>query len=98
MLNSYNILIFVKKHISLFKSFDEVYLFGSSLTNTFPNDIDILLVYSVDNKDIIVKDLDGIVSVLFDHFQIPIDITALSHDELSDCGFLEKIKTYIRIK
>lgn len=84
--------------MSLFKSFDEVYLFGSSLTNTFPNDIDLLLVYSVDNKDIVVKDLDRIITVLFDYFQIPIDITALSHDELSDCEFLEKIKTCIRIE
>lgn len=93
-----NNLIFVKHHLSLFKSFDEVYLFGSSLNNTLSNDIDLLLVYSADNKDSIVKEIDIIISVLFDHFQKPIDITALSHDELSDCGFLEKIKTYIRIK
>ena len=63
-----NILIVVKKHLSLFKSFDEVYLFGSSLKNIFSNDIDLLLVYSVD-KDSIVKDLDKISSVLFDYFQ-----------------------------
>lgn len=92
-----NILIVVKKHLSLFKSFDEVYLFGSSLKNIFSNDIDLLLVYSVD-KDSIVKDLDKISSVLFDYFQKPIDITVLSHYELIDCGFLEKIKTYTRIK
>lgn len=92
-----NILIVVKKHLSLFKSFDEVYLFGSSLKNNFSNDIDLLLVYSVD-KNSIVKDLDKISSVLFDYFQKPIDITVLSRDELIDCGFLEKIKTYTRIK
>lgn len=92
-----NTLIVIKKQLSLFKSFDEVYLFGSSLNSILSNDIDLLLVYSVD-KDSVVKDLDKISSVLFDYFQKPIDITVLSRDELIDCGFLEKIKTYTRIK
>ena len=81
----------------MFKSFDEVYLFGSSLNNILSNDIDLLLIYSVD-KDSVVKDLDKISSVLSDYFQKPIDITVLSHDELIDCEFLEKIKAYTRIK
>ncbi len=73
-----NTLIVIKKQLSLFKSFDEVYLFGSSLNNILSNDIDLLLVYSVD-KDSVVKDLDKISSVLFDYFQKPIDILSLIH-------------------
>ena len=42
-----NMANYIKQNISLFESFDNVYLFGSILKDdVIPNDIDILLIYS----------------------------------------------------
>lgn len=93
-----NICSHIKRRLSLFKFFDEVYLFGSSINeDIYSNDIDLLLVYSVD-KEIIVTEVENILSVLYKCFQKPIDITVLSDDELRDCCFLQKIEKYIQIK
>lgn len=52
----------------------------------YSNDIDLLLVYSVD-KEFIVTEAKYILFVLYNCFQKPIDITVLSSDGLCDCYF-----------
>ncbi len=55
----------LKKNISLFNNFKEVYLFGSALYKESPNDIDLLLIFD-DSKGIkidrliLIKELEKI--------------------------------------
>ena len=89
----------LKLKISLFKNFENVYLFGSVLyEDKAPNDIDILLVYSQYSSDLI-KNLNSINSILSKIFDIPVDLTVLSNEELEETNFLEKLNfNYIRFK
>ncbi len=94
-----NILNKLKLKISLFKNFENVYLFGSVLYDyKIPNDIDILLIYSQYSSDLI-KNLNNINSTLSRMFEIPIDLTVLSIEELENTNFLKKLNfNYIRLK
>ncbi len=90
---------FIKQHITLFDSFDSVYLFGSILnTNKISNDIDILLIYSkYSNK--IINDLNSICSVLEETVGLPVDLTVLSIEEEKDTKFLKRISSlYLKLK
>ena len=89
----------LKLKMSLFKNFENVYLFGSVLyEDKAPNDIDILLVYSQYSSDLI-KNLNNINSILSKMFEIPIDLTVLSTEELENTNFLKKLNfNYIRLK
>lgn len=84
-------------NLTLFNSFDYVYLFGSVLRNdTYPSDIDILLVYSVySNK--ICDEIPIIKSKLEKMLRFPVDLTVLSQNELIETGFLSRIGNYILI-
>lgn len=94
-----NISKFIKQHLMLFNSFDNVYLFGSILnTNKTPNDIDVLLVYS-DYSCKIIDDLSSIRSALEEISELPVDLTVLSIEEEKDTEFLKRINSlYLKLK
>ena len=89
----------IKEHISLFDSFEYVYLFGSSLDpNMTHNDIDILTIYAKYSSKI-GYDLKRISDELGKATGLYIDLTALSIEEEKDIHFLEKIKHhYLKLK
>lgn len=94
-----NISNFIKNHITLFDSFDNVYLFGSILNKyAIANDIDLLLIYTnYSNK--IIPDLKRISSVLEDAYGLPVDLTVLSIEEERDTEFLKRIfPLYLQLK
>ena len=94
-----NILNNIKKNISLFNSFENVYLFGSILCkNKVSNDIDILLIYSKYSSNLI-SDLNYINTVLNNICNLPIHLTTLSVDEENETNFLKKLRSnYIKLK
>lgn len=93
-----DILVFLLQHISLFRLFNQAYLFGSVLNeNKYPEDIDLLLIYSK-YSDNILDDMGCICSLLEETFHLPVDLTVLSYEELIDTDFLEKIVTYYKLK
>lgn len=87
-----DIIQFVKKNMVLFRCFKNVFLFGSIIDEeSFPNDIDILLVY-VTYIDEIKDEIKNISSVLEQVCGLSVDLTVLSVDEEKDTGFLKRIK------
>ena len=94
-----NLTEYIKRNIFLFKSFDNVYLFGSMLNNnTIPNDIDILLIYSEYSYKI-QQDLIAISSVLEKEFEFPVDLTVLSINEERETKFLDRLNSsYLKLK
>lgn len=89
---------FVWKHTILFEYFENVYLFGSSINeDSIPHDIDLLLVYSI-YRDGITDDIELISTVLGSELHMPTDLTVLSIEELESTDFLNKIKSYKKIK
>lgn len=94
-----NICESIRKHMELFDLFENVYLFGSILDITkFPNDIDILLIYSKYSSEI-VNYLSFIRSALERISGMPIDLTVLSIEEEIDTKFLKKINSlYLKLK
>lgn len=102
LLENYNdiekIVSLIKLYIHLFDDFENVYLFGSILDKKFPNDIDILLIYSKFSDNLICS-TNNISNELQKILNFPIDLTVLSLEELKEVKFLNKIKLkYIRIK
>ena len=81
----------------LFASFENVYLFGSILSNDYSNDVDLLLVYTHYKFDLLC-DIEFIVETVESVISLPVDLTVLSVEELYDTGFLNKIKEYRQIK
>lgn len=94
-----NITKYLKANITLFNSFENVYLFGSILCReNIPNDIDLLLIYSAYSKKLI-DDLNYIQSTLSLVFNIPVDLTVLSIEEEKNTRFLKKINSsYFKLK
>ncbi len=94
-----NIVTVVRQHLSLFKDFDGVYLFGSAMDNTniAPNDIDILLIYSVLPDDLL-GSLMLIRSKLKEKCGLPIDLTVLSECEEQDVNFLNRLHLFYKVK
>jgi len=86
------------QNITLFRSYVNVYLFGSTLNkNVLPKDIDLLLIYS-DYFDEIVEEAKQIRYVLKEALNLPVDLTVLSLEELKNTSFLKKIINYIKLK
>lgn len=101
-LENYNdiekIVLLIKLHTHLFDDFENVYLFGSILDKKFPNNINILLIYSKFSDNLIYS-TNNISNELQKILNFPIDLTVLSSEELKEVKFLDKIKLkYIRIK
>lgn len=89
----------ISKHIDIFDLFTEVYIFGSIInSNRHPNDVDLLLVYQRYSKEI--QDEQNTISTFLENlFQLPIDITMLSKEELKQTKLLEKLSfKYERLK
>lgn len=94
-----NMANYIKQNISLFESFDNVYLFGSILKDdVIPNDIDILLIYSeycykTEQEAIIIS------SVLEKEFVLPVDLTILSINEEKETRFINRLNSlYLKLK
>lgn len=83
----------IRQNIELFNDFDNVYLFGSILDeeNT-PNDIDLLLIYSIYSHDI-VNHLTAIRFVLEKEIRLPLDLTVISVEEEKEIKFLNKLNS-----
>lgn len=87
-------------NIFLYSRFNNVYLFGSILSNVKINisDIDMLLIYDLFTNDI-VHSVDNIKAKLKDITGYEIHLTVLSTSELNELRFLEKLNSkYLRIK
>lgn len=82
----------------LFGFFDEVFLFGSSITSTNPNDIDILLIYDEYSPEI-TNQKSNIEKAFHRKLgsEIPLHFTVLSKKELSETKFLTRIKSFHKI-
>lgn len=87
-------------NIFLYSRFNNVYLFGSILSNVKINisDIDMLLIYDLFTNDI-VHSVDNIKAKLKDITGYEIHLTVLSTSELNELRFLEKLNSkYLKIK
>lgn len=94
------IITLIKQHAVLFDAFSEVYLFGSVLDNSgrFPEDVDILLVYS-ELTDTLIGAAKLIRTTLGQQIEMPIDLTILSFAEEQEVHFLDRLNgQYYRIK
>ncbi|WP_271004148.1 nucleotidyltransferase domain-containing protein [Listeria seeligeri] len=81
---------YIKLNMTLFNSFENVYLFGSILNQEIvPNDIDLLLIYS-DYSSKILEDLNSIQSMLSTVSDLPVDLTVLSIEEAKKYRFFQK--------
>lgn len=93
-----NISYFINKYVYLFNVFDSVYLFGSILDKKEPNDVDILLIYSVYSSEILTH-IKIIHSAFESLIKLPLDLTVLSVNEEHGTQFLRKLNSkYIRLK
>jgi predicted nucleotidyltransferase len=89
---------YITVNLKNFNSFDNVYLFGSVLSeDLYPKDIDLLLVYSQYSNQLL-NNIHLIRSILQNEFNEPIDLTVLSSKELEETDFLRRIKQYYQIK
>ncbi len=76
----------------IFYFFNEVYLFGSVLSNgKSSNDVDLLLVYKLYSKKI-QYEKENIILYLEKKFNKPVDVTILSKAELKQTDFLNKLE------
>lgn len=92
-LNNSNIVTLIRGNMGLFDQFDKVYLFGSVLDdNKVPNDVDVLLIYSV-CSDIITETINSVLTSLEELLGISIDLTVLSEEEERDIQFLNRISS-----
>ena len=88
----------ISENINIFNIFTKVYIFGSSINNKNPNDIDLLLIYK-DYKDILQNEKNNISIFLGILLKLPIDITMLSEREFEETRFLEKLDSiYTKLK
>lgn len=88
----------ISENINTFNFFTKVYIFGSSINNEHPNDIDLLLIYE-DYKDVLQNEKNYISLFLEKLLKLPIDITILSEKELKETRFLEKLASrYKKLK
>lgn len=89
-------LLIEKKYI--FNFFEQVYLFGSSLSVKDPNDIDILLVYDECKLKNVNFEKVKMKKILSDSLKgLEIDLTTLNQFEFIETGFLERV-CYKKIK
>ncbi len=89
----------IKKVLSQVPSYTEIYVFGSALKSLQPNDLDILVIYDskVYPKANIYNAFKSISEVLYEVFNLPIDLTVLSYSENNSMNFVKEIKA-IKLK
>lgn len=88
-----NIVDLFKEKLVLFDSFEHIFIFGSILKeNTKPNDIDVLLLYSIYSCELLTE--FKTIKKEFNYFQEkPFNFTALSIKEEAETGFLNKLNS-----
>jgi len=89
----------IKYNFFLLNTFEDAYLFGSTLKGIEKiNDIDILLIYKDFSEDIVTKTCA--IRDLLEHVTgISADITTLSEHELAETRFLQELNgVYLKIK
>ena len=87
----------IKRGSNKYPNCTEVYLFGSFLKKDIPNDIDILVVYDDSECDINTQ-LNTLSTLVETVSNLPVDMTALSKEEIKETSFLNRIyPNYIRI-
>lgn len=89
----------IEKNITVFHHFDSVYLFGSILDGEkFPNDIDVLLIYSK-HSDEIKNEMTIFSSLVEQECGLHVDFTVLSVEEVNETGFIKRIyPRYLKLK
>ena len=76
----------------VFRFFEEVYLFGSSLRTCKPNDIDIILVYKKENLACVKFEKDRVAKLLASKLgDVSFDFTTLNKSELIQTEFLMRV-------
>ena len=89
---------YITTNLKDFNAFDNVYLFGSVLSeDLYRKDIDLLLVYSQHSNQLL-NNIHLIRSNLQNEFKETIDLTVLSFYELEETDFLRRIKQYYQLK
>ncbi len=83
---------FWQKSHHLFNPFNEVYMFGLALEKEYPQDIDLVLVYSGDFSIGLKQSCNAIRDSVFQQFYIEAHLTVLSVSEKTETKFLEMIK------
>ena len=86
--------VLVEKKDTIFRIFDEVYLFGSSLRTESPVDIDLLLVYG-EGRDLrdVKRDMQLSLGALCSTFEgTMFDLTVMSTSEVQETAILEQIQ------
>lgn len=85
----------IKENMALFYTFDGVYLFGSVLDgNKYPNDVDLLLIYS-ECPYRLIEEIKHITNSLKDLLHISVDLTVLSEEEERDTQFLHRVSSQL---
>lgn len=75
-----------------FGFFKQVFLFGSSLSDNSPNDIDILLVYGSESLEQVRFEKQKVERAIASKFVgYALDLTTISASELQQTGFLMKV-------
>lgn len=71
----------------------QVYIFGSALTSSHPNDLDILVIYDSDVYPMaeIYEHCKAFIKSLFKQFKLNVDATYLSINEAKSVSFIEKV-------
>lgn len=94
-----NIAKIILRHIDLFESFNNIYLFGSLIEgNRYPNDIDLLLIYNQYSNEILF-DLEKIYTVYDKLYEVTFDLTVLSQKEEEEIGFINRLESkYLKLK
>lgn len=89
----------IKGILSLYNTFEQVYLFGSIIKPCIQNnDIDILVIYNKYTEEL-GKDLALFVKDIEKASGMLVDLTALSIEEEKEVAFLERIKfEFLRLK
>ncbi len=88
----------IKANCKDYPSILELYLFGSyNLNVSFPNDVDILVVYMNDARDIR-NELDKLEGLIYLVTGLNADITPLSKNEMTELKFLNRLNNnYLKI-
>ncbi len=91
--------VVIEKNTDLFMDFEEVYIFGSVVSEKeFPNDIDLLLIYD-DYKTDMSNEIKSIQLQVEKNINIQVDLTVLSKAEIDETCFLSRLQyKYIRAK
>lgn len=94
-----HILKLCEQNNKMFDCFDDIYVFGSILNcECAPNDLDVLLVYSV-FQNVIISKLEQIRFLFRDEMGLIVDLVVLSKEELKEVNFLERLNLkYVKVR